>query len=126
MEFADGDYVFLMWASFVTDPMEPAHIYKYNTLDLFRVELHKPSVSLCSDVSLQLFLAMSLMSLQLWDLADSVGPLLVVLMAQMSLMAAFAVFVVFPAMGPGRARKYARRDGRSVAFHPAKMTRGTR
>jgi predicted SnoaL-like aldol condensation-catalyzing enzyme len=38
VEFADGDYVFLMWASFVIDPMEPAHIYKYNTLDLFRID----------------------------------------------------------------------------------------
>ena len=38
VQFADGPYVFLMWANFVIDVMEPAHIYKYNTLDLFRVE----------------------------------------------------------------------------------------
>ena len=36
--FAKNEYVFLMWASFVIDPMEPAHIYKYNTLDLFRID----------------------------------------------------------------------------------------
>ena len=38
VQFANGPYVFLMWANFVIDVMEPAHIYKYNTLDLFRVE----------------------------------------------------------------------------------------
>lgn len=38
VELADGNYVFLMWANFVIDPMEPAHIYKYNTLDLFRID----------------------------------------------------------------------------------------
>lgn len=70
-----------------------------NGLDLFKVELHKPSISLCSDVSLQLFLAMSLMSLQLWTLGGTLGPLLVILVVQVAVMAAFAVLVVFPAMG---------------------------
>lgn len=70
-----------------------------NGLDFFRVELHKPSISLCSDVSLQLFLAMSLMSLQLWTLAGAFGPLLLILIVQISVMTVFALFVIFPAMG---------------------------
>ena len=37
VEFAKNDYVFLMWANFIIDPMEPAKIYKFNTLDLFRI-----------------------------------------------------------------------------------------
>ncbi len=37
VQFAENDYVFLMWANFVIDPMEPAHVYKYNTMDLFRI-----------------------------------------------------------------------------------------
>jgi predicted SnoaL-like aldol condensation-catalyzing enzyme len=37
VQFAKNDYVFLMWASFIIDPKEPAKIYKYNTLDLFRI-----------------------------------------------------------------------------------------
>ena len=37
VQFAKNEYVWLMWANFVIDPMEPAHIYKYNTLDLFRI-----------------------------------------------------------------------------------------
>jgi predicted SnoaL-like aldol condensation-catalyzing enzyme len=36
--FADGPYVFIMWANYVNDVIEPAHIYKYNTLDLFRIQ----------------------------------------------------------------------------------------
>jgi predicted SnoaL-like aldol condensation-catalyzing enzyme len=38
VQFADGPYVFLMWANYVNDVIEPAHIYKYNTLDLFRIQ----------------------------------------------------------------------------------------
>ena len=37
VEFAKNDYVFLMWANFIINPMEPAKIYKFNTLDLFRI-----------------------------------------------------------------------------------------
>lgn len=70
-----------------------------NAYDLAGLEMHKPSVSLCSDVSLQLFLAMSLMSLQLWTLSSAIGPLLVVLVIQVTVMAVFARYVIFPAMG---------------------------
>jgi len=37
VEFAKNDYVFFMWANFVIDPKEPAKIFKYNTIDLFRI-----------------------------------------------------------------------------------------
>ena len=70
-----------------------------NGCDLAKIELHKPSISLCSDVSLQLFLAMSLMSLQLWSLAGAFGLLLIILIVQIGVMVAFARFVIFPAMG---------------------------
>ncbi|WDI41003.1 sodium/glutamate symporter [Bremerella sp. P1] len=70
-----------------------------NSFDLLRISLDKPSISLCSDVSLQLFLAMSLMSLQLWTLQGAVGPLLFILAMQVTTIVIFARFVVFPAMG---------------------------
>lgn len=70
-----------------------------NSFDLLRISLDKPSISLCSDVSLQLFLAMSLMSLQLWTLQGAVGPLLFILVMQVTTIVIFARFVVFPAMG---------------------------
>ncbi len=70
-----------------------------NGFDLANRELDKPSISLCSDVSLQLFLAMSLMSLQLWALQGALGVLLVVLIVQITLMAVVALYIVFPLMG---------------------------
>lgn len=40
-----------------------------NTSDLLGKELHKPTISAAGELSLQLFLSMSLMSMQLWILA---------------------------------------------------------
>ncbi len=57
------------------------------------------SLALISDLSLGLFLAMSLMSLQLWTLAGLGGPLLLTLIAQVLVIVLFVVFVVFRAMG---------------------------
>ena len=58
-----------------------------------------PSLALVSDISLGLFLAMSLMSLQLWTLAGLGGPIIVLLVAQVVVLMAFVVFVVFRLMG---------------------------
>lgn len=38
VQFAKNEYVFLMWANFAIDSIEPAHIVKYNTIDLLRIE----------------------------------------------------------------------------------------
>lgn len=35
---SQNEYVFFMWASFIIDPMNAAIIYKYNTIDLFRLD----------------------------------------------------------------------------------------
>ncbi len=57
------------------------------------------SLALISDLSLGLFLAMSLMSLQLWTLAGIGGPILSMLLAQVVVVTLFVVFVVFRLMG---------------------------
>ncbi len=57
------------------------------------------SLALISDLSLGLFLAMSLMSLQLWTLAGIGGPILLLLVAQVVVVTLFVVFVVFRLMG---------------------------
>ncbi len=57
------------------------------------------SLALISDLSLGLFLAMSLMSLQLWTLAGLGGPILLLLGAQVVIVTLFVVFVVFRLMG---------------------------
>jgi ESS family glutamate:Na+ symporter len=57
------------------------------------------SLALVSDLSLGLFLSMSLMSLQLWMLADLAGPMLLLLLVQVVLIFSFTVFVVFRILG---------------------------
>lgn len=57
------------------------------------------SLALVSDVSLGVFLAMSLMSLQLWTILDLAGPIAAMLAAQTLLAVLFSAFVVFRFMG---------------------------
>jgi len=57
------------------------------------------TLALLSDFSLGLFLAMSLMSLQLWTLIDLALPIILLLTAQVLLAALFAIFIVFYALG---------------------------
>jgi len=59
----------------------------------------KPAMALLADVSLGTFLAMSLMSMQLWTLVDLAGPIFTILGAQFLLAVSITLFVVFPAMG---------------------------
>ena len=58
-----------------------------------------PTLALVSDLSLSLFLSMSLMSLQLWTLVDLSAPILLLLLAQLVLTVLFTVFVVFKLLG---------------------------
>jgi ESS family glutamate:Na+ symporter len=60
---------------------------------LYRVNIEQ--VEQLGGVSLYLFLAMALMSLELWQLAGIAGPLMVILLGQVALMALFATFVTF-------------------------------
>lgn len=58
-----------------------------------------PALALISDLSLKIFLAMSLMSMQLWTLGG-LGPALALVLGLQTLVAvAYILFVVFPAMG---------------------------
>ena len=58
-----------------------------------------PALALIAEVSLGVFLAMSLMSMQLWTLADLAGPLFVLLGLQLVFAILFAWQVVFRALG---------------------------
>jgi len=58
-----------------------------------------PAIALIADISLGTFLAMSLMSMQLWTLIDLAGPIFSILAVQFVLAVAINIFVVFPAMG---------------------------
>jgi len=58
-----------------------------------------PAIALIADIALGTFLAMSLMSMQLWTLIDLAGPIVAILTAQFAIAVAINIFVVFPAMG---------------------------
>ncbi len=58
-----------------------------------------PAMALIADISLGTFLAMSLMSMQLWTLVDLAGPIFTILAAQFVVAIAVNLLVVFPAMG---------------------------
>lgn len=58
-----------------------------------------PAMALIADISLGTFLAMSLMSMQLWTLIDLAGPIFTILGAQFAVAVAVNLFIVFPAMG---------------------------
>ncbi len=70
-----------------------------NLSDVLKFEIHPVTISKFGEIALNVFLAMSLMSMQLWSLAAAVGPILVVLMAQMLVITVIVVFVVFRIMG---------------------------
>lgn len=59
------------------------------------------SLALISEFALGAFLAMSLMSLQLWTLADLGLVIVLILAAQTLFTVAFVIFVLFPLMGRG-------------------------
>lgn len=58
-----------------------------------------PAMALIADISLGTFLAMSLMSMELWEVVDLAGALFSILGAQVVVAALFMIFVVFPMMG---------------------------
>jgi ESS family glutamate:Na+ symporter len=91
----------LMLPDFVTCLF--AGIILTNTIPRFLPRYQWPSgtrsLALVSDVSLGLFLSMSLMSLQLWMLADLAGPMFILLLVQVVLILLYTVFVVFRVLG---------------------------
>jgi glutamate:Na+ symporter, ESS family len=74
-----------------------------NTVPLLFPRLDWPartaSLELISSYALSIFLAMSLMSMQLWTLAGAAGPLLVIVAVQTVVAVAYILLVVFPALG---------------------------
>lgn len=70
-----------------------------NLLTLVGKPVTEHAVALVGNVSLSLFLAMALMTLNLWDLAALALPVVTILAAQTALMALYAYFVTFRVMG---------------------------
>ncbi|HEN9522448.1 TPA: sodium/glutamate symporter [Acinetobacter baumannii] len=66
---------------------------------VLKVDIFDRAIDVFGNASLSLYLAMALLSLKLWQLADLAGPLVVILGAQTLTMALYAAFVTFPVMG---------------------------
>ncbi len=58
-----------------------------------------PAMALIADISLGTFLAMSLMSMQLWTVVGLAAPIFTILAAQFLVAVMVTIFIVFPAMG---------------------------
>ncbi len=70
-----------------------------NASDLLGRELHKPTIAATGELSLQLFLGMSLMSMQLWILANAASAILIAVVLQTLLITLVAIFFVFRLTG---------------------------
>jgi ESS family glutamate:Na+ symporter len=66
-----------------------------------RLRLSDPSIDLLGALSLALFLAMTMATLKLWELATLAGPLMLILAAQVLVAVAYATLVVHRVMGRG-------------------------
>ncbi len=87
------DFVTCLFAGILVTNLGPLVFKRFPWPD------HNNSLALISDLSLGLFLAMSLMSLQLWTLAGLGGSILLLLVAQVVGVVLFVMFVVFRLMG---------------------------
>ena len=70
-----------------------------NFADTIRQPLAHATIDHFGEVSLHIFLAMSMMAIELWALDDMASVIMIVLVAQVLLMTVFAVFVVYRFMG---------------------------
>ena len=70
-----------------------------NVIDWRNWKLPMEQFDVVGSVSLAFFLAMALMSMKLWELAQVAGPLLIILLVQTVVMFAYAYFVTFRVMG---------------------------
>lgn len=84
-------------------PILVAILFRYISDSRKSKEYHElvpdQEVESLGNIGLNVFLAMALMNIKLWELADLAIPLIVLLLAQVILMWVWANFVTFPVMG---------------------------
>lgn len=73
-----------------------------NGADLIGRPVDLMVADLTGTVALRLFLAMSMMGLKLWELADFIFPLLMALLAQTAIVLLVSLLLVYPLLGRGR------------------------
>ena len=99
-----GSYVstflnqFLNFPNYI-GPMIVAAVLRNISDNTTKFDLHYEEVHILEDVSLNLFLGMAMISLELWELSSVAGQLAVLLLAQALLAWVFIYFVTFRVMG---------------------------
>ena len=90
------DFVTCLFAGILVTNLRPKTLSRLTGADW---PSRTPAMAMVADISLGTFLAMSLMSMQLWNLIDLAGPIFAILGAQVVVAVLVIMFVVFPAMG---------------------------
>ena len=78
----------------ITNVIEAIHANRQS-----QAKMNLKTIDKFGEVCLALFLSMSLMSMQLWTLADAAGPILIVLIIQVMVITIFATLITFRVMG---------------------------
>ncbi|MEN8180340.1 MAG: sodium/glutamate symporter [Pseudomonadota bacterium] len=89
-------FVTCLFAGIIVTNLMPK---KFPRISGTRWPTRTPAIALIADISLGAFLAMSLMSMQLWTLVDLAGPIFTILGIQLLMAVLVNIFIVFPAMG---------------------------
>jgi ESS family glutamate:Na+ symporter len=87
------DFVTCLFAGIILTNTLPRYLPRYQWPTGSR------SLALVSDLSLGLFLSMSLMSLKLWTVASLAGPMSLLILAQVAAICCYSIFVVFRVLG---------------------------
>jgi ESS family glutamate:Na+ symporter len=89
-------FVTCLFAGILLTNLVPARLYRALKINW---PSRTPAVALIADIALGTFLAMSLMSMQLWTLIDLAAPIFTILAAQFTLAVVVTVFVLYPLLG---------------------------
>ncbi len=89
-------FVTCLFAGILLTNLVPGRMYRALGIDW---PARAPAVALIADIALGTFLAMSLMSMQLWTLIDLAAPIFTILAAQFVLAVIITILVLFPLLG---------------------------
>jgi ESS family glutamate:Na+ symporter len=89
-------FVTCLFAGILLTNLVPARLYRALGINW---PTRTPAVALIADIALGTFLAMSLMSMQLWTLIDLAAPIFSILAAQFALAVLVTLFVLYPLLG---------------------------
>jgi len=89
-------FVTCLFAGILLTNLVPARLYRAVNIAW---PSRTPAIALIADIALGTFLAMSLMSMQLWTLIDLAAPIFTILAAQFLLAVLVTIFVLYPLLG---------------------------